>query len=300
MKFCRIGSFLAGAWVWILAVLLLWGCNGRSNEPPSAPESPPAAAVQATPERESAEDPVAAVEPGFDADIGFRDDGDPCREHRYRVLPGSTVTLIFEKRLPDLPEPAEVELEIVRDEWAEFQVEARVEKVEITAQTISRTQWGADFSGYAFMFDSQGKPRLNLRREAEDAQGVTGMKWLRSTLYVVAEINGKRWTRSALLNLTESDLQRICDGDAVFRYPDPNTDREVDFILQPLAVESEVALAQVEIEIILPAQINTAISRKELRFESSRIGRIALRLAYNPSTSRFITISGPADRMDCQ
>jgi len=125
------------------------------------------------------------------------------------------------------------------------------------------------------------------------------MKWLRDSVYTISEINGRRWPEQSLSKLTESGLLEICGDAAVFVFRDPDTERDMEFLLEPIRVRGEVTLAQVEVVVNLPQEVSQPINGKEIRFEFSRFGRLSLRLAFNPRTSRFFTISGPAYGADC-
>lgn len=247
--------------------------------------------------------PVAAPEespmPSTEVETGLRDDGDPCREHRYRVSPGEEAFLVFEKRLPRRPEPGEVSPEVTRNEWEPLGAGAMIDKAEIVSRQVESTRWGADFQGSGFILNSRGEPIMHLRNRNPEARGVTGMKWLRDSVYTISEINGRRWPEQTLNNLTESDLLEICGDVAVFVFRDPDTERDLEFPLEPVGVGGEVNLVQVEVVVNLPQEVAESVSGKEIRFEFPRFGRMSLRLSFNPRTSRFFTISGPAYRAEC-
>ena len=271
-----------------LSILILAGVSGCGGSDVSAP---PSASPSSAVERDGPVDtPVAEPEesPTRFPETGLRDDGDPYREHRYRLSPGEEAVLVFEKRLSRRPEPGEISPRVVRDEWEPFGAGAMVDKAVIVTRQVDGTRWGIDFQGSGFILTPGGEPVMHLRNP--QAQGITGMKWLRDSVYTISEINGRRWPEQSLSKLTESRLLEICGDAAVFVFRDPDTERDMEFPLEPIRVGGEVTLAQVEVVVNLPQEVSESINGKEIRFEFSRFGRLSLRLAFNPRTSRFFTM----------
>ncbi len=293
MKRWRIQCFHAGFPAFMVLFLLFYGCGGDSGDSPGAVEPGSSLISQAGEDSDTQMD-------SFLTDAGiFRDEGDPCREHHYRVSAGSMVILGFEQPLLHPARAEEALAQITHDEWQVLGIDAWVVETEIITQTVTRTLWGVDFSEDEFIRDDRGEPHFYLRDKAAGARGITGLKWVRDWTYVVSEINGRRWPERVLMNLTEADLSRICDGEAVFRIQEPLGEAEMVFPLQPVGIETELSFARIQVQVVLARDITAEVSRKQLLVESPNAGRFVLRLSANPRTSRLITVSGPAFHQDC-
>ena len=302
MRGWRKGLITAGISALCL-VFLLFGCAGGSKkdqdggsvpEPQSRPE--PAEPTMVAPE-ETASIPEEAESM---TPAGPRDDGDPCREHRYQLRPGSLITLRFEKRLGNRPASEEVRFEVDRNHWADIGIDARVETSAVEAYSANLMLWVVDLSGSDLITESDGEPVRKLSVSTLDARGVTGVKWLRDGIFSVSGINGQRWAEQSLSAISESDMMEICEGELVFRYPDPESGRVFEFPLDRMELEREFFILTMDVELSLANEFSGRFAAREIWYRSNEVGRVTLRAAYNPLTASLVTISGPAFSPDCE
>ncbi|MBN2205889.1 MAG: hypothetical protein JW742_00670, partial [Candidatus Aminicenantes bacterium] len=217
--------------------------------------------------------------------------------------PGASETLSFEKLLRNKPEDEDIQLEMTRDALSELGVDLSIVGVEIETYTTTYGVWAVDLGASEAYRRSleKGGHLTGLSTEGRGLKGVTGVKHVRDTYFVVSAIDGRAWSQQAISDLGEDELYDMLDGDLSFRHTDPLSKRTDSFPLERIDVEKEFYIARLTVGVSVATAdfLPDSINGEENWYRSGPVG-FDLGCSYRADRkSRKVTISGPAYEPDC-
>jgi len=273
-------------------------CSSGSPDSSNIPQQTPAPDQKpldiADTKPEPTEDPVDL---GFDQeeigeeDTAMVDQGTPCRNHRYFILPGTSESLSFETVLSGTiaGDFSPASLELKDDVLEDSELEANLGPAEIITASTSYPIWIVDGKAFYDKTIAQGMKPTVLRVKN------ISIKWNEDGTGVLTRILSQGNPRS-VGRYSEKELKREIGEDLVIRYTPPGSKDAYAWELRQDTREDNSPILKFELNVDLPSE-TTNFKSKSLIITGGPIGW-TIKITYSKARNRYI-VTGPATSAEC-
>ncbi|MBN2244874.1 MAG: hypothetical protein JW755_03410 [Candidatus Aminicenantes bacterium] len=284
--------------------LFLSGCSGKPSESPDDRNMEPSqdSASDIKPKTKSTSESTNADDTWEEAAPSLVDNGTSCQNHSYQMMPGSTETLEFEKMLRNKPSDMSIYLELDRDTLSDLGIDISILGTDIETHTASYPVWAVDLSDseqYRASLE-RGGHLTALSTEGRGLKGITGVKHIQDTYYVISAIDGRSWDKYQISKLSWDEVNELLDGDMEFHHTDPRTKETESYPVVQIDVDEEFYIVRMSANVNISGKewLPDKINGEQNWYRSPQIG-FDIRCVYDKNRRPYVTIEGPAYSPDC-
>lgn len=284
--------------------MLLSGCSGKPSESPDDRNMEPSQdnASDIKPKTKSTSESTNADDTWEEAAPSLVDNGTSCQNHSYQMMPGTTETLEFEKLLRNQPDEMSIYLEADREVLSDMGIDISILGTDIETHTTTYPVWAVDLSNSEQYRASQekGGHLTALSTEGRGLKGITGVKHIQDTYYVISAIDGRSWDKYQISKLSWDELYDLLNGDMEFHHKDPRTNQTESFSVVEIDVEEEFYIVRLTTQVNISGKewLPDKINGEQNWYRSPQIG-FDIRCVYDKNRRSYVTIEGPAFSPDC-
>ena len=290
------------ALLFFFSLILLSGCSGKPSESPDNKKAGQDVYDKKPETKSTTESTIDSDDTWEEAAPSLVDNGTSCQNHSYQMMPGTTETLEFEKLLRKQPDEMSIYLEADREVLSDMGIDISILGTDIETHTAYYPVWAVDLSNSEQYRVSQekGGHLTALSTEGRGLKGITGVKHIQDTYYVISAIDGRSWDKYQISKLSWDELSDLLNGDMEFHHKDPRTNQTESFSVVEIDVEEEFYIVRLTTQVNISGKewLPDKINGEQNWYRSPQIG-FDIRCVYDKNRRSYVTIEGPAYSPDC-
>jgi len=286
----------------IPAAILLFGCSGNPSETEEVADEQ--RTQESALEQELLTENSAYFEDDWEEnESSVIDAGDGCRFHSYRLKPGATETLEFENLLRKKPRDMSPVIETTREVLSGQGIDISIIGTDIETHVATYPVWAVDlndFKEYQVVQES-GRLFLGWSNFGRGLKGITGVKHVTDSYYIISSIDGRDWHPSLISKMSYDDLHEKLEGDMMVHHQDQRSGKTESFPVVQIDVEKEFYIAKLyaHVSISNADQLPEEIAGEQNWYYFQQVGDFHIRCVYNKKRRPEVSIEGPAYHPGC-